>query len=157
MIALRKAAGLVTQGAVYLRKASGLVEQEVYLRTAAGLKLIHSPSSTPFTVDISGDAYGATASPYAQSVTTSNVTVTPTGGAAPYSYAWAEVSGPFADWSILSPSSASTAFRKGLVSPGDNEFATYACTVTDANGNSVVSDTITANVANYGGLGGPIP
>lgn len=157
MIALRKAAGLVTQGGVFLRKAAGLVQQEVYLRTAAGLKLIHTPESS-IDLDISGDAYGATATDFGVAVTTSSVTVSATGGAAPYSYTCQRNDDPMAtDWSILSPNAATTAFRKTIVAPGDYETATFSFTVTDANGNAATSDVIAAVVTNYGGLGGPLP
>lgn len=156
MIALRKASGLVEQAGIYLRKATGLVQQEVYLRTAAGLKLIHTPVS-PLVLGISGDAYGAGASNSTISVTTSVVTVTVSGGQAPYTYSWARLDGPDPYWNILAPTSAATAFIRGSVGPGDTEAATYACTVTDALGNTETTITVTASVANYGGLGGPLP
>lgn len=157
MIAVRDAVGAKSIGFVGARDASGLDECEVYVRDTSGAVLIHSPSSS-IAIDISGDAYGSAAANFPVTITTSTVNVTPTGGSAPYSYAWARVDDPMAtDWIINGPTLQSASFRSPAAGPGDRYYATFACTVTDANGHSAVSATISATVVNYGGLGGLTP
>lgn len=71
-------------------------------------------------------------------VTSSSATATPSGGTGPYTYAWSKLYGD--DMTVLAPTSATTAFRKGL-GAGESASATYRCTATDKNGL-----TATANV-----------
>lgn len=80
-------------------------------------------------------------------VTSSTATATPTGGTAPYTYAWTKVSGD--TMTATSPTSASTAFRLG-VGPGDVKTATYRCTVTDKNG-LTAQDTVSITLTNTSG------
>lgn len=58
-------------------------------------------------------------------ITTNTITTTPTGGVAPYTYAWSFVSGDAV--TVLSPTSAATQFRSNTTAS-----AVYACTVTDS-------------------------
>lgn len=74
---------------------------------------------------------GSGNSPSMVTVTSAIATATPTGGTAPYTYAWAKVSGD--TLTVTAPTSASTSFRAGVL-PGDVKFANYRCTVTDKNG-----------------------
>ena len=69
-------------------------------------------------------------------VDTPNVTVTPTGGQAPFTYAWVRLSG---DGSVLSPTFATTQFREVFGSP-DTATGTFRCTVTDAYGSTATAD-----------------
>lgn len=67
--------------------------------------------------------------------TSNSTTVTPTGGTAPYSYAWTVDSytggvSPTVD----SPTAATTAFTQTGLSSGSYTFATFVCTVTDDDG-----------------------
>lgn len=64
----------------------------------------------------------------AGTATTATVTITPSGGTAPYTYAWAKKSGD-----TIAPTaatSAATAFS-GSVTVGELKKAAYTCTVTD--------------------------
>lgn len=79
-------------------------------------------------------------------VTTAVVTVTPTGGIGPYTYAWSVLSYSSAiSPTIAAPSNASTSFTQPAVDI--SETATFRCTVTDADGASVnVSLSATFNI-----------
>jgi hypothetical protein len=70
-------------------------------------------------------------------LTTDVVTVSPTGGTLPYHYAWARISA-IAGVTATRPTFATTAFT-GLVS-NISRYATFRCTVTDANGATVFCD-----------------
>ena len=63
-------------------------------------------------------------------VTTNSVTVTPTGGTGPYTYAWAYVSGD-AVFTATSPAAATTTFS-GSVAAGEDKTAVWSCTITDS-------------------------
>lgn len=157
MMLLRDGGGIDEIGAIVVRDGSGLSNIGTGLiRDGDSLETFFAPGSG-LTLDVTPVAYGAAATNFATTVTTSTVTVTVTGGTAPYTFAWERTDDVLGDWSIASPTAQSTAFRKGLVSPGDNETAYFACTVTDANGNSATTIDVSAGVANYGGLGGPLP
>lgn len=157
MIVQRTASDLAQIGSISFREAAGLaVIGEARIRSLSGLDTIFSPAAT-LVLSVSGDAHGAGASNFAITITTSAVTVSVNGGQAPYTFAWSRVDGPDAFWSILGPSSATAQFRRSTMAPGDQDSATFNCTVTDALGNQETTITITATVANYGGLGGPLP
>lgn len=81
-------------------------------------------------VTISPDHLNATGySPGTVSPWTGFCTASPTGGTAPYRYAWTVDN----SWGVLNPTSASTAFQSIPLSPGDGSDATGTITVTDAN------------------------
>lgn len=94
--------------------------------------------STP---NSSGSGFAACGDPG----TTGTVTVTPSGGTAPYTYAWARVgaaadSGPY---QASAPSAATTAFSDvdSTVCTADvNSSETWRCTVTDDNGRQATID-----------------
>lgn len=86
----------------------------------------YGKSGTPaFSASNNGPANAAGAGP---SQTTNSVTVTPSGGTAPYSYAWAKDSGDTI--SANSPTAATTSFT-GSTADGETASAVFTCTVTD--------------------------
>lgn len=157
MITVREPSGVSEIGRIFVREAAGLAEiGEVYVREADGLKLVWSLGSD-MTLDYPPDAYGAGASNSEIAVTTFAITVTVTGGRAPYGYQWALVGGPDPSWIITAPNAKTTAFRRFEMAPGDNFNTTVTCTVTDASGQSVETNPIAVTVENFGGLGGLLP
>lgn len=72
-------------------------------------------------------------------------TATPSGGVAPYSYLWSQVSG--GTFTIDSPTSASTNFRRAGNPPTPSPSSgTYRVTVTDSIGGTAFKDiTVTDN------------
>ncbi len=100
--------------------------------------------------------FGGVANGATVAVNTTPATVMPEGGTAPYTFSWAKTSGD-ASWSILSPTAATTQFRRTDVAPGDEETAEFECTVTDAASAVATSATCQATVTNYGDPGGFLP
>ena len=139
---VRTSGGLKEIGEVWLRTASGLKQiGEVWVRTASGLKQVFASFSATAFPDF---VVGSTSSHGAATVNTNTTTVTPSPpGAATYSWG----SGG-AGWTVLNPSSASTAFRYSGLSPGDSQSTTFTCTVT--RGAIVTYVDVTAQVDNYG-------
>lgn len=106
--------------------------QSIKMRDAANvLRTIYTAmTANASPSDVSGTV--GTFGPGAATVTSNSTTASPSGGTAPYSYAWAYSSGdtgitPFA------PTSASTTFSKSL-GLGVENIASFVCTITDANG-----------------------
>lgn len=107
------------------------------------LRVVYDPSgASSFTATPSDtDAVGlgiATA-------TTGNVTVTPSGGTAPYTYVWTRVSSshPTTNPTATSPAAATTAFMQTNMTPSENYTSLWLCTVTDS---AVPANTATCNV-----------
>jgi hypothetical protein len=104
---------------------------------------------------------GAVNSSLDVSIQTQSVEAQPTGGTAPYSFAWSITGSAGGTWSITSPTQASTTFVGGPCGPGESFEATFVCTVTDAAGISATTDEVEAIVSNIGfnatGGGGPLP
>lgn len=67
------------------------------------------------------------------SVTSAAITITPTGGTAPYTYAWSRTSGSTLV-QITSPTAAATTFANAALPDGTHD-ATFQCLVTDNIGN----------------------
>lgn len=74
--------------------------------------------------------------------TTNSVTVTASGGTAPYSYAWTRVTSdhPTNDPTANSPAAATTTFTQTNIGVAEGYTATFRCTVTDANTNTATCD-----------------
>lgn len=155
---VREASGLSAIGAIGVRGASGLSAIAVgAIRDADSLETFFQLGGGSFTVDVPFTAYGAAAFDAPVTITTETVTATVTGGRAPFNYSWARTDDALGLWSIVSPTSATTAFRRISVEAQESWLAEFACTVTDANGSIVTSANVQTYVTNYGGLGGPLP
>lgn len=104
------------------------------------------------TVGLGALAFSATCSPAIAlgvgwvNITTNTITVTPTGGVAPYTYAWSYVSGDAV--TVLSPTSAATQFRSNTTAS-----AVYACTVTDSTGGTPLVAVANVGVSIYNNFG----
>jgi hypothetical protein len=71
------------------------------------------------------------------SATTANVTITPTGGTAPYFHAWTLISHSNAtNPTIGSAAAATTSFTQTNIGAGEVDTATFRDTITDSAGNS---------------------
>lgn len=151
MSSIRDIAGLSEFGAIFLRDpANVLVEAgSMLVRDAVGLHEVFNGVSAELSVGVDLDSYGTRVSSFSGPVVTSEVTATPAGGRPPYSFAWERTDAGLDEWAILKPAQAITGFRAAEVAPGDEQSATFACTVTDANGNSVVSADVTAIATGY--------
>lgn len=89
---------------------------------------------------------------HASTLTSRTITVTPSGGLAPYSYVWSVVSQDgFATYSINSPTSATcTVTATGC--PADQTVGcSIHCSVTDSLGTNAVSDTVPVTFLNQSG------
>lgn len=86
----------------------------------------------------SSGALTASASPtslYEQSpgpgaITTDTVTITPSGGTGPYTYAWAYLSG-YVSFTVSSATAAAVDFTSLSLNPGQSRSGVWRCTVTD--------------------------
>lgn len=79
-------------------------------------------------------------------ITSAAATATPAGGIAPYSYAWAQLSGDA--MTILAPTSAMTQFRASAP-PGRTLSATFQCTCAD-NAGSAATASVFVQLTNFG-------
>lgn len=99
--------------------------------------------ASPDMVSGSGSSGGTIA------ITTSASTATPTGGTAPYTYAWTQTSGAGL-WTANSPTGAISDFTGYAIGPGDGDDATFICTVTDSLGSVAVTNDVACSVTNFG-------
>lgn len=145
-------------GTIMVRDAGNVLREigEGFIRDGDSLETFFSPGGA-MTLDYPPEAYGAGASNSEIGVTTTAITVTVTGGRAPYTYLWALTGGPDPSWIITAPNAKTTAFRRFEMAPGDNFNTTVTCTVTDASGQSLETGPIAVTVENFGGLGGLLP
>jgi hypothetical protein len=118
------------------------------VRAAASVAQVTADAAQQQAADVGQEAlpFSASVSPgYATgaakvNITTNSVTVTPNGGVAPYSYAWTYVSGDA--FTVLSPTSATTAFRSTSASEG-----VYKCTVTDSTPGTPLTASVNVGIS----------
>lgn len=92
-----------------------------------------------------------------QVITSVTITATPSGGTAPYTYAWSFFGDPGV-CHINSPTTASTTVTAAPVDPGFTEGCQIRCTATDSLGATGTSNTADLSFTNTsGGGGGVIP
>jgi hypothetical protein len=111
------------------------------------LKVVLSP-----TTEVNGfSSAGGTVS-----VTTASVLASPSGGIAPYTYAWTRIDASAYTWTIGSAAAATTSFTGTNIPDGVATFATFRVTVTDAAGRKATADinAIVRNNAPFDDRGG---
>lgn len=154
MIKARNISTAKTIQAAKYRNAANVAKSiaKVRIRNSANvLKIVFSQGGGAFAVDVPSSAYGGAANDSTVSVTTEVVTATITGGVGPCTYLWTRVDSGSV-WTIISPTSASTAFRASSVPSGVLRTAIFKCTVTDSLSRTIVSIDVNASAENYGGL-----
>lgn len=143
-LALRQSGATKAVVALHVRK-SGVtkVAERAWLRTGGVLKQILGA----FSVTVSRNAEGWISHSGTVGVTTWLVTASATGAIGSATYSWARTDGGAHSWSINSPSSASTTFTTN-VAAGDEEDATFACTITDSAGQTATTANVRAFCTN---------
>lgn len=91
--------------------------------------------SSPMTISL--NTHSINKLTFNPSATTSNVTATPSGGLAPYTYSWVKQSGGAI---TASTSSATTAFNAGSLAVFETRSAVFRCACTDSLGASAFDD-----------------
>lgn len=135
-ISVKTGAGTQAAGAIHVRTASGSQHaQKVRLRTGLApgdLNLIYSGSS-PLTVTVTPST--ASFVSYTSANVSGTLTATPSGGTAPYSYAWTVVSfdAPFSP-TISNAAIAAPLVTKNVVTTYSEKSAVFQVVVTDALG-----------------------
>jgi hypothetical protein len=138
-----------------VRTSGGLKDVEAgYLRRSGALKQFYALGGSGDAFDLSlspSDVVGYAATPGSASVFTQSCAAVPSGGLAPYTYAWSVTAGSGGTWTAETPAASSTVFKCTGVGESVSYDATISCTVTDARGFSVTTGG-TAYVENFGGL-----
>ena len=154
MIKVRNISTAKGIASIKYRNAAGVLKgiATVKYRNADNvLKTVFSQGGS-LIIDVPPSVYGAQANDSTISVTTETITATVTGGAAPITYLWSAVNVYGNSWTIISPNSASTAFRANSVPSGITRSAIFKCTATDSRGRVVVSIDVNVTAENYGGF-----
>lgn len=148
MFSARDATTLRTVKNVKARDAGGVLRQCQFAKVRASdgaLRTVWAYLTASASVS-SVEGYGNSITSIG--ITTASVTATPTGGTAPYTYAWTRTDGGADAWTITTPTAATTSFRATAVLPSDNQTATFICTVTDANGRTAATSAVSASSTN---------
>ena len=152
MISVRTSTGLKDIVSAKVRTASGLKAAAVLsVRTASGLEVVWSGVNA-IVATIPPNAFGGAANGSSIAVASEVVSVSVTGGKAPYSYVWSKVGAPDSNWLIPFATASETRFQHTAVPAYDSRTASFICTVTDSNGASVASGECDVLVENFGGL-----
>ena len=133
---------VITSGEVYQGAWKAITRGEAYVGGAwvAGPVAAYSPG---FTLAISAE--NTFPAEHATTITSEVITVTPSGGTVPFTYAWTRLSGAGI---ALSPTSASTVFQATSVLA--TKIGVFRCTATDALGNTATAE-VTLEFTNTGG------
>lgn len=152
MIRVRIPSGAKIVSVMHVLTGSGLQDASVmWVRTESGLRRIFTVSGSMTATASPASVTGFAALAGSATITTNSTTVTPSGGSAPYTYAWAKNSGTGGTWSIASATSDTTKFTCSGVA-GDTDYtAIFRCTITDATGGTATVD-VQADVSNLGSL-----
>lgn len=155
-LALRKAAASANAAAISVRQGGAVKDvKSAHIRVGGALKQFYSPLTV--TLDKS-NVVGRVYSSGGRVAYTDTVTASVTGAVPPVEYAWTRTSPDGHAWTIGGSATAKAQFST-ITNPGENWFATFVCTVTDAAGMVAVSDEVTADCSNdwFGSSGGPLP
>lgn len=142
MPAFRNISGTWKNVAVY-RNISGTWKLGILWRKISGtwkqITSVMTASATPTAVGNVHIGGGTT------TVTSDATTATPSGGTAPYTYAWSQTGGD--SMTITSPTAASTTFSKSVPDAVGYE-GYFVCVVTDNVGQVAATNTVTCTLAN---------
>lgn len=133
----------VLDGGSVLRTA-----KDVYLRTADGLKHIF----TSFAVSLSTSSVAGSGYSSGPLVLTGLVTCNAAGANTPFTYHWTRTDTGTDPITIMNPAAASTRFG-GDPDPNTIIAGTFACTVTDASGQTLTTGDVSVHIRNLS-LGG---
>lgn len=136
---------------IHMRSASNVSRKVsmLHVRTAGNVSRIGFDSASASGLTVTPDylsVFGAANSHAPIAIQTNVVTVTITGGKAPYDIAW---TADFGGWTIPSDAALSTYFLSDNVGPGDSADNSFTCTVTDDNGDTATCG-VAASVSNFG-------
>lgn len=114
---------------------------ELWMRDASNTPRLIYSTTAALSVAVNNNPVSGVTSGTGTAVSNST-TATPTGGTAPYTYAWTLISHnhPTTPPTIGSPAAAATTFTQSGIGSGASYAATFRCTVTDANGNTASTD-----------------
>lgn len=152
MSAVRNAAAVLgTISAISVRDAGNVLKSVTIGKVrdaAAALKTFFnalSASASP----ASKNAFGNSSSPV--DVLVGLFTAAPSGGVAPFTYAWTQTTAGINVWSITAAASATTGFTCEALGQFDSDSAGFTCTITDDTGATVATNEVTASATNLGG------
>lgn len=135
---VRDAGGVLRTISSLTVRDSGNVLRAIGGGGSFGFSAVASPNSVT----------GIGASDSAILVTTGYTTVTVTGGVEPLTYSWAN---PNPDWIATDPDSPQTYFVSPYLNAAEISETDFICTITDANGATVDSNSVHAKGRNRGG------
>jgi hypothetical protein len=148
MSAVRGASALGQISRASVRDGGGLnALVTIKVRDATALRLVFSALSAtaaPLTVT----SYGNSDAPV--DIVAGNCFATPAGGVAPFTFLWSLIAGA-GSWVIGDDTNSLTSFTAEAVDPRDTRVADFKCAITDANGNEVETNVVTAIAINLGG------